>query len=103
MIFELPGLGKADHCQVSTMKQHRPTPLRFVWHHIQPQEAGGLTVAGNLIQVCDSCHYTIHRLMWQMAHELPHPPVHRDQLMYAGTGFGLCVAARTVSHIPNEG
>lgn len=42
---------------------HRPVPLRFVWHHIQPQEAGGQTVQQNLVQLCDSCHYSIHRII----------------------------------------
>jgi len=94
---------------------HDPAPLRFVWHHIQPQEAGGQTTADNLIEICDSCHYTIHRLMWYMRllwvgetlnlleqAQLAHPP-RRAQLMYADQGYAACVAAGTVSDIPNEG
>jgi hypothetical protein len=101
--LELPGFGPATGCYVASVASHRPTPLRFIWHHVQPQEAGGLTEAANLIQLCDSCHYTIHRLMWYMAHSEPLPKVHRNQLMYATKGYAACVAAGTISKIPNEG
>lgn len=94
---------------------HSPVPLRFVWHHVQPQEAGGTTVPSNLVQVCDSCHYTIHRLMWVMRLiALSEPvtdtqrayitnPPRAAQLKLAGQGYEACVAAGTVAHIPNEG
>lgn len=49
----LPGFGQADHCEASGT--HSPTPLRHVWHHVQPHEAGGPTTSANLVQVCDSC------------------------------------------------
>lgn len=94
---------------------HTPTPLRFVWHHIQPHEAGGPTVAANLSQVCDSCHYTIHRILWAMAQiglgkpvtdvqrgYITNPP-RQAQLTLAKQGYDACVAAGTVAQIPNEG
>jgi hypothetical protein len=101
--LKLPGFGPATLCQVTPTASHRPVPLRFVWHHIQPQEAGGLTEQANLVQLCDSCHYTIHRLMWYMAHGTVLPKVHRVQLQYAQKGFDACTAAGTVAKIPNEG
>jgi hypothetical protein len=55
VLLEVPGLGTAATCVISPVSAHRPVPLRFVFHHVQPQEAGGQTVAGNLIQICDSC------------------------------------------------
>jgi len=100
--IELPGLGKAQRCQASV--SHSPAPLRFVWHHIQPHEAGGLTVAANLIEICDSCHYSIHRLLWNLANGLPVGLVPRHtQLAFAQRGYAACIAAGTVARIPNEG
>lgn len=98
MIDELP---KATTCVITNA--HRPVPLRFVVHHIMPQEAGGQTVPANLVQLCDSCHYTIYRLMWYMAHGTPLPKVMKAQLAIATTGYNECVAAGTVNLIPNEG
>jgi hypothetical protein len=96
------GLGKADQCVASD--SHSPVPLRFVWHHVQPQEAGGQTIASNLIEICDSCHYSIHRLMWNMAVNQPNDLIpRRMQLHYATVGYAACVAAGTVAQIPNEG
>jgi hypothetical protein len=100
----IPGLGHAVDCAVMEVSAHRPQPLRFVWHHIQPQQAGGLTVAQNLCQLCDSCHYSIHRLMWTLAQNQPLPPhVNRIQLGYARAGYNLCARAGTLPQIPNEG
>lgn len=58
------GVGKASMCECSDY--HSPVPLRFVWHHILPLACGGRSTADNLIQVCDSCHYAIHRMMSDM-------------------------------------
>lgn len=102
-VLELAGKGPATLCEVSPVLAHRPKPLRFVWHHIQPKEAGGQTVDANLAQLCDSCHYTIHRLMWYMAHGTALPKVHRNQLKLATQGYEACVTAGTVNKIPNEG
>lgn len=103
----------ANRCDASN--SHTPTPLRYVWHHIQPQEAGGQTVTGNLVQLCDSCHYTIHRILWVMAQiSLGKPvtdtqrgyitrPPRKAQLKLAQTGYNACQAAGTIAQIPNEG
>jgi hypothetical protein len=103
----LPGFGPATTCEVMPPLSHRPVPLRFVWHHVQPKEAGGLTAAANLVQVCDLCHYGIHRLMWALAGHIPMPSGLRvpdpAQLALARRGFDACVAAGTVGRIPNEG
>lgn len=101
---ELAGFGTATTCVILTPGSHRPVPLRFVWHHVQPHEAGGPTTAANLIQICDSCHYSVHRLMWQLARGLPLAPhPNQKQLSYAQTGYQACVTAGTVAQIPNEG
>jgi HNH endonuclease len=99
---ELPGFGPATTCEASG--SHSPTPLRFVWHHIQPQEAGGATVSSNLAQLCDSCHYSIHRLLYHLAKGVALGPVPRKaQLALAQQGYAMCVNAGTVDKIPNEG
>jgi hypothetical protein len=101
---ELPGVGVAATCAILAPASHRPVPLRFVWHHVQPHEAGGQTIPANLIQLCDSCHYSIHRLMWNLARSLPQPAApNRKQLALATLGYVACVAAGTVAQIPNEG
>jgi hypothetical protein len=94
---------------------HSPVPLRYVWHHVQPQEAGGQTVRENLVQLCDSCHYTIHRLMWIMRlialgqavtpaqQKAVTTPPRRAQLVLAGKGYEACRLAGTIAKIPNEG
>ena len=98
----LPGFGPAVRCDAS--KAHSPVPLRFVWHHVQPQEAGGATVAGNLVQLCDSCHYSVHRLLWQLANGLPvQRAPRRAQLALAQRGFAACTAAGTLAQVPDEG
>lgn len=88
-------------CEVSSY--HSPVPLRYVWHHIQPEAAGGATEVNNLAGLCDSCHYSIHRLMWNLAHGITNPKVPRKQLTIATDGYNRCVAAGTVDKIPNEG
>jgi hypothetical protein len=98
----LPGFGKAAQCDAT--QRHVPTPVRFVWHHIQPQEAGGATVQANLIQVCDNCHYSIHRLMFNIANGLDLGLVPRQSILsVARIGYTRCQAAGTVDKIPNEG
>jgi hypothetical protein len=99
---EIPGKGRASKCEAS--RRHSPKPLRFVWHHIQPKECGGPSDATNLVQLCDSCHYSTHRLLWNMARAVPVGPVPRKaQLELAERGFKACEAAGTVGKIPNEG
>lgn len=99
----IDGVGQATDCSIAHARAHRPVPVRFVWHHIQPQEAGGVAVPANLVQLCDSCHYTVHRLLWNMAKGLPQPPCRAAQLAYAQQGYAACLAAGTVARIPNEG
>ena len=99
---ELAGVGPATTCQGSGT--HSPAPLRHVWHHIQPHDAGGPTDPANLVELCDSCHYSVHRLLWHLAKGLPTGPVpRRAQLALARRGYAACVAAGTVAQIANEG
>ena len=92
---------KADHCSIAV--QHRPTPMRYVWHHVLPQACGGKTEAANLVQVCDGCHYSIHVLMWELANHQPVPNrCNRAQLGYAMTGYQEADAAGTANLIPKE-
>lgn len=103
----------ANRCDASA--SHTPHPVRFVWHHIQPKEAGGQTVSANLVQLCDSCHYTVHRLMWIMAlialqgpindqqRALLSKPPRKAQLKLAADGYDACRIAGTIAQIPNEG
>jgi hypothetical protein len=103
----------ASRCDASAT--HNPVPLRYVWHHIQPQEAGGLTTPSNLVQLCDSCHYSVHRILWTMACiALGHPvtdvqrgyvthPPRKAQLQLASRGYDACAGAGTTAKIPNEG
>ena len=98
----LEGIGHADHCQISVT--HRPKTLRYVWHHILPQVCGGKTEAPNLVSLCDSCHYTIHIIMWNLAnHGIP--GVHRwntQQIAYAQRGYLEAQAAGVANLIPKE-
>jgi hypothetical protein len=100
----LPGFGKAIQCNAS--ENHAPKPLRFVWHHILPQEAGGLTEQFNLLECCDSCHYGIHVLLWDLAtHDgLPSAEFLRyrrtGRAFYAMQGYLAAVQAGTLSKIP---
>ena len=104
VMMRLPGFGKADHCDVATVAAHRPVPVRFIFHHVQPQNAGGETTAANLVQLCDNCHYTVHRLLWMMRNGTPvQRPVNRVQLRLARQGLAACQAAGTVADITNEG
>ena len=115
MSFVIDAVNPATTCVVSPVSAHRPIPLRFVRHHLQPEGAGGATDDVNLIEVCDNCHYSIHRILYAMACQylgkpltdaqkgyLTNPP-RQSQLAYAQKGFDLCVAAGTVDKIPNEG
>jgi HNH endonuclease len=113
VIDSLEGFPKPTSCEITAY--HVPEPVRFVLHHIQPKEAGGATVESNLANLCDNCHYGVHRLMYYMRLQnegntltsdqqqlLDHPP-RRAQLALAKQGFDACVAAGTVNDIPNEG
>jgi HNH endonuclease len=111
-LLEFNGV-KASMCVASG--SHTPTPIRYIWHHLQPETAGGATDTVNLVELCDSCHYSIHVLLYIMAQIalgnsvspaaaelIVHPP-RREQLALASQGYQLCLDAGTVAQIPNEG
>lgn len=100
------GLGPATTC--AAYAHHRPRPMRFVWHHILPQVCGGKTKAMNLVQLCDSCHYSVHALMTELVlvNGDPHKIAHlgtASQRALALTGYDEAAAAGTTDRIPNEG
>jgi hypothetical protein len=99
-LTEVPELGlKATTC--SSVAWHRPRPLRYVLHHILPQVCGGLTVETNLVSLCDNCHYSVHVLLWQLAHGLKLPrSVNAHQLLLATQGYSQAQKAGTVGKIP---
>lgn len=99
------GLGRADHCEC--VAHHRPTPARYVWHHVLPRTCGGPTTAANLVQLCDSAHYAIHVLLYELrlgGGVLPPGYGHRNSfhLDIARTGYERAVVAGTVDRIPKE-
>ena len=99
----LPETGTATACQLG---HHRPLPLRFVWHHIQPQVCGGLTVPSNLASLCDNCHYAVHALLWNLkvnAGSFLSIGGSNGQRALAGAGYAAALKAGTVDKIPNEG
>jgi 5-methylcytosine-specific restriction endonuclease McrA len=95
---------RATSCDIA--RYHRPTPLRFVMHHIMPQVCGGKTEPANLTGLCDSCHYTVHALLYQLKLNGPeHKLVDgtRRQKALAMRGYLAAVAGGTVDKIPDEG
>lgn len=104
-LTEVPALGiRATRCEVAA--RHRPTPLRFVLHHVLPQVCGGLTVPGNLAQLCDNDHYAVHALLrYAATHDgqFPGRVGTRTQRDLAARGYQAAVAAGTVDRIPDEG
>ncbi len=104
-LTELPEVGKATSCVLSRSAGPHPA-LRFVWHHVLPQVCGGLTTPANLASVCDSCHYSVHALMWLMGNGgIPPATAARAtarQLAMAQRGYDEAVAAGTAGKIPKE-
>jgi hypothetical protein len=101
-LLHAPGIAPPTRCIV--VKEHRPRPLRFVYHHVLPQTCGGKTVPDNLAALCDTCHYAVHALLWKLAHGLEMPEhVSTGQLAIAARGYKAAVEAGTVARIPNEG
>lgn len=99
----LEGVGRATSCQLG--KQGRThLALRFVWHHILPQACGGKTEPANLASLCDSCHYSVHILMWYLANGgIPATVTGtKRQLALAASGYEQAVAAGTANKIPKE-
>jgi len=100
----IEGIGKAQNCVVS--RSHRPVPMRYVWHHVLPTTCGGLSVSENLVSCCDSCHYAIHALLYQLKVNgavTPSPGNNLARVALAQRGYQAAVAAGTVAKIPNEG
>lgn len=101
------GVGRATQCEAAN--DHRPTPLRFVWHHILPETCGGRSTLSNLVQVCDNCHVAIHELLYLLKlndgdqQQAWGRHGGRGQRSYALQGWELAVQAGTAAKIPNEG
>ena len=97
----LEGIGHADHCQISVT--HRPKTLRYIWHHRLPQVCGGQTIATNLVSLCDSCHMSVHIIMWRLANNQGAPlRCNVTQYKLAWDGWQEAVTAGTANLIPKE-
>lgn len=44
-------------------RTHNPQPLRTVLHHIQPLAMAGANDPANEVEICDTGHYNVHRLL----------------------------------------
>lgn len=102
----LTSVGKATQCVVSPA--HNPMPLRFVWHHILPLACGGKSTRDNLVSLCDSCHYAVHALLWDLKiHDgvftIASPMRNRHRAAFAYLGYDAAKAAGTLNQIANEG
>lgn len=96
---------KAIRCQLSRT-WHRPRPLRYVLHHIQPKTCGGPSVPANLANLCDNCHYTVHAIMAALRDgdgSAARRMGNRAQRRLAWEGYRRCLVAGTVARIPDEG
>lgn len=93
--------------ECSIQGRHYPKPLRFVQHHILPKACGGGDDLTNLVTLCDSCHYSVHALLWHLKTDGGlsglHPRTNRYQLVVAMQGYERALAAGTKDRIPNEG
>lgn len=98
----LPGVGQATKCLALSTISHRPMPLRFVWHHILPQVCGGKTEPGNLVELCDSCHYTVHILLYSLAQGKKLKVGTIAQKKFANQGYEAALSAGTEHLIPKE-
>lgn len=98
---ELNGV-TADHCSLGHQGGAH-TALRFVWHHILPQVCGGKSRTDNLAELCDNCHYSVHKIMWDLANGKPVPTgADEGQTELAERGYTLAVQAGTQHMIPKE-
>jgi hypothetical protein len=92
----------ATRCQLGAQDPHH-VALRYIWHHILPQVCGGKSTKSNLAELCDNCHYAVHRLMWDLAHGITPPrEATGEQFTLANTGYQLAVQAGTAGKIPKE-
>lgn len=96
----LEAVGRASQCVAA--HTHSPRPLRFVWHHILPQACGGLTTTDNLAELCDSCHYSIHILMYSLSQGHALHSGGKIQRDLAHQGYAAAVAAGTAELMPKE-
>lgn len=96
----LPEVGRAAQCVGA--KVHYPRPLRFVWHHILPQICGGQSTPDNLAALCDSCHYSVHILLYSLAQGAVLKVGTAAQRALAQQGYAAALAAGTVALIPKE-
>ena len=76
---------------------HYPTPLRTVVHHVWPKEYGGPDIESNKVKVCDTGHYNIHELLWQLMHGRPMKGGTRKERALAQKGYDQWVAAKKAS------
>lgn len=73
---------------------HSPHPLRTVWHHVQPLAMGGPDVPDNKVEVCDTGHYNVHRLLGDLIREgKMRPEGSARERVLANEGFTQWVAA----------
>ena len=95
-------MGPANRCVIA--RYHRPKPLRYVWHHVLPEACGGKTEPDNLASLCDSCHYSVHIILWNLASGIPagNQGGTKAQLALARRGFTEAVLAGTAHKIPKE-
>lgn len=107
-LLTVAGVGPAHQCVAYPNSPHRPTPMRYIWHHILPQTCGGKTSKDNLASLCDTCHYNVHTLLValkQFGGDVA-TIAHRGTQMQrdlAVLGWNRAVAAGTTGKIPNEG
>lgn len=58
--------GKLPPLRCTNWIEHHPTPARIIWHHTVPLSCGGLTNLENCVGVCDNCHISLHRILWEL-------------------------------------
>jgi hypothetical protein len=96
---------RATKCEAA--RYHRPKPYRFVLHHVMPKVCGGQSTPDNTIGLDDSCHYTIHLILWQLKEnggQLDQVKIGTlKQRDIAMKGYQAALAAGTVDRIPDEG
>ncbi len=51
------------------VSEHRPQPLEYVIHHIEPVGMGGPDAPENRVWLCDNAHRNVHELLRAMLRE----------------------------------
>lgn len=74
--------------------KHIPRPLRTVWHHIQPLAMGGPDEPANKVEICDTGHYDVHRLLGDLIRDgaMRRGGTHQERLL-ARQGYTAWVTA----------